>query len=92
MALALQGLGPDHGAGGKLFEEVTDRYAARHRVKPGLTGLAQVRGYRGKTDTEDKLILRVESDLEYIEKWSPWLDFVILVRTLLAVARMQNAH
>ena len=83
---------PGTRAGGKLFEEVTDRYAARHRVKPGLTGLAQVRGYRGKTDTEEKLILRVESDLEYIEEWSLWLDFVILVRTLLAVARMRNAH
>jgi exopolysaccharide biosynthesis polyprenyl glycosylphosphotransferase len=83
---------PGTRAGGKLFEEVTDRYAARHRVKPGLTGLAQVRGYRGQTDTEEKLLLRVESDLEYIEKWSLWLDFVILLRTLLAVARMQNAH
>ena len=83
---------PGTRAGGKLFEDVTDRYAARHRVKPGLTGLAQVRGYRGKTDTEEKLILRVESDLEYIENWSPWLDVVILVRTLLAVARMRNAH
>jgi exopolysaccharide biosynthesis polyprenyl glycosylphosphotransferase len=83
---------PGTRAGGTLFEEVTDRYAARHRVKPGLTGLAQVRGYRGKTDTEEKLILRVESDLEYIENWSLWLDVVILVRTLLAVARMRNAH
>ena len=83
---------PGTRAGGKLFEDVTDRYAARHRVKPGLTGLAQVRGYRGMTDTEEKLILRVESDLEYIETWSPWLDVVILVRTLLAVARMRNAH
>jgi Undecaprenyl-phosphate glucose phosphotransferase len=83
---------PGTRAGGKLFEDVTDRYAARHRVKPGLTGLAQVRGYRGKTDTEEKLLLRVESDLEYIEKWSLWLDVVILGRTLLAVARMRNAH
>ncbi len=83
---------PGTRAGGKLFEDVTDRYAARHRVKPGLTGLAQVRGYRGMTDTEEKLVLRVESDLEYIEKWSLWLDVVILVRTLLAVARMRNAH
>jgi polysaccharide biosynthesis protein PslA len=83
---------PGTRAGGKLFEQVTDRYAARHRVKPGLTGLAQVRGYRGKTDTEEKLVLRVESDLEYIEKWSLWLDLVILVRTLLAVAQMRNAH
>ena len=83
---------PGTRAGGKLFEDVTDRYASRHRVKPGLTGLAQVRGYRGMTDTEEKLLLRVESDLEYIEKWSLWLDVVILVRTLLAVARMRNAH
>jgi len=82
---------PGTRAGGKLFEEVVDRYAARHRVKPGLTGLAQVRGWRGPTETEEKLIRRVESDLEYIENWSPWLDFVILVRTLLAVARMRNA-
>lgn len=83
---------PGTRAGGKLFEDVTTRYAARHRVKPGLTGLAQVRGYRGMTDTEEKLLLRVESDLEYIEKWSLWLDVVILLRTLLAVARMRNAH
>ena len=82
---------PGTRAGGRPFEEVAARYAARHRVKPGLTGLAQVRGWRGPTETEDKLLRRVESDLEYIETWSPWLDFTILVRTLLAVARMRNA-
>jgi Undecaprenyl-phosphate glucose phosphotransferase len=82
---------PGTRAGDRPFEEVMARYAARHRVKPGLTGLAQVRGWRGPTETEDKLIRRVESDLEYIETWSPWLDLVILVRTLLAVARMRNA-
>ncbi|SDB56284.1 exopolysaccharide biosynthesis polyprenyl glycosylphosphotransferase [Belnapia rosea] len=82
---------PGTRAGGRPFEEVAARYAARHRVKPGLTGLAQVRGWRGPTETEDKLLRRVESDLEYIDTWSPWLDFTILVRTLLAVARMRNA-
>jgi Undecaprenyl-phosphate glucose phosphotransferase len=82
---------PGTRAGGRPFEEVAARYAARHRVKPGLTGLAQVRGWRGPTETEDKLIRRVESDLEYIENWSPWLDLTILVRTLVAVARMRNA-
>jgi Undecaprenyl-phosphate glucose phosphotransferase len=82
---------PGTRAGGRPFEEVADRYAARHRVKPGLTGLAQVRGWRGPTETEEKLIRRVESDLEYIENWSLWLDFTILLRTLLAVARMRNA-
>jgi lipopolysaccharide/colanic/teichoic acid biosynthesis glycosyltransferase len=70
---------------------VVANYAARHRVKPGLTGLAQVRGYRGPTLTEDHIVKRVESDLEYIERWSIWLDFAIIMRTLLAVARMRNA-
>ncbi|MDB5373056.1 MAG: Undecaprenyl-phosphate glucose phosphotransferase [Belnapia sp.] len=82
---------PGTRAGGRPFEEVAVRYAARHRVKPGLTGLAQVRGFRGPTETEDKLLKRVDSDLEYIDTWSPWLDLTILVRTLLAVARMRNA-
>ena len=66
-------------------------YAARHQVKPGLTGLAQVRGWRGPTITEEQIIRRVESDLEYIERWSPWLDITIILRTLLAVACMRNA-
>ena len=82
---------PGTRAGSKLFEEVTPLYAARHRVKPGLTGLAQVRGWRGPTETEEKLIRRVESDLEYIENWSPWLDIAIILRTLVAVACMRNA-
>jgi polysaccharide biosynthesis protein PslA len=83
---------PGTRAGGRPFEEVTTRYAARHRVKPGLTGLAQVRGLRGETDTEDKLIWRLESDLEYIENWSLWQDLSILARTLFSVARMTNAY
>jgi Undecaprenyl-phosphate glucose phosphotransferase len=82
---------PGTRAGARRFEEVVARYAARHRVKPGLTGLAQVRGWRGPTETEEKLIRRVESDLEYIECWSVWLDIAIILRTLVAVARMRNA-
>jgi len=83
---------PGTQAGSRPFEQVVDRYAARHRVKPGLTGLAQVRGFRGETRTEDKLIRRVESDLEYIDTWSLWLDLSIMVRTLVIVLRMQNAY
>ena len=83
---------PQTRAAGRPFEEVVARYAARHRVKPGMTGLAQVRGWRGETDTEEKIIRRVESDLEYIENWSVWLDAAILVRTLLMVLRMKNAY
>ncbi len=83
---------PGTRAAGRPFEEVAERYAARHRVKPGLTGLAQVRGWRGPTETEEKLLRRVEADLEYIETWSLWLDALIILRTLVAVARMRNAY
>ena len=69
-------------AGGKPFELVTPRYPARHRVRPGMTGLAQVRGWRGETETSDKLLCRVAADLEYIDTWSLWLDLVILARTV----------
>ncbi len=51
-----------------------------------------MRGWRGATETEDKLLRRVESDLEYIETWSLWLDLEILVRTVAAVLRMRNAY
>ncbi len=83
---------PGTRAGGRPFEEVVERYAARHRVKPGLTGLAQVRGLRGETRTEETLIRRVESDLEYIDSWSLWLDLTIMARTVIIVACMQNAY
>jgi len=83
---------PGTRAAGRLFEDVAPRYAARHRVKPGMTGLAQVRGWRGETDTELKLLQRVASDLEYIETWSLRLDFEILLRTIPVVARMLNAY
>jgi lipopolysaccharide/colanic/teichoic acid biosynthesis glycosyltransferase len=74
------------------FEQVTERYAQRHQVRPGMTGLAQVRGWRGQTDTEQKLISRLDSDLEYIATWSLWLDGVILARTVATVLRMRNAY
>ena len=59
-------------------------YYARHNIKPGITGLAQVRGLRGETREIDQMIRRVDSDIEYINNWSLWLDFVILVRTVFA--------
>jgi Undecaprenyl-phosphate glucose phosphotransferase len=77
--------------GGRLFSDVLSSYAARHKVKPGITGWAQVRGWRGETDTEDKLIKRFEHDLYYIENWSIWFDFYILARTVVALALPKNA-
>ncbi|HSU06123.1 MAG TPA: sugar transferase [Acetobacteraceae bacterium] len=79
-------------AGGRPFEQVVTYYPARHRVPPGITGLAQVRGWRGETETEEKLIHRVQSDLEYIESWSLWLDLKILAQTLFALASAHNAY
>lgn len=83
---------PGTRAGGRLFEEVSGRYADRHTVRPGMTGLAQVRGWRGETDTEDKLLRRLDSDLEYIATWGLRLDLLIIWRTIFAVARMRNAY
>jgi polysaccharide biosynthesis protein PslA len=77
-------------AGGQLFEEVTQCYGARHCVKPGLTGLAQIRGWRGETDTEDKLLHRIDCDFEYIAHWSVRLDLAIIWRTARSVLFMGN--
>ncbi len=75
-----------------LFEEAVAEYAARHRVKPGLTGWAQVNGWRGETDTIEKIQRRVDHDLYYIENWSLFLDIKIVVMTVLAVLRGKNAY
>ncbi len=82
---------PSTRAAGRLFHEVVQTYAARHKVKPGITGWAQVCGWRGETDTEDKLVKRLEFDLYYIENWSVTFDMYILLRTVLAVLFPKNA-
>jgi lipopolysaccharide/colanic/teichoic acid biosynthesis glycosyltransferase len=79
-------------AAGRPFEAITHRYGARHAVKPGMTGLAQVRGWRGETDTEEKLLRRIDSDLEYIATWSLGRDLLILCRTIVTMLRMPNAY
>ena len=78
-------------AAGRPFEAVTYRYIARHGVKPGITGLAQIRGWRGETDTEEKLLRRVDSDLEYIATRTIPGDLLIICRTVDTVLRMHNA-
>ena len=67
---------------------ITD-YFARRNIKPGITGLAQVRGFRGETRDLEQMIQRVESDIEYINNWSLWLDVVIMLRTVSALAGKQ---
>jgi polysaccharide biosynthesis protein PslA len=69
-------------AEGALYWEAVPTYWQRHSVMPGLTGLAQIRGYRGPTEKRSEIANRVASDLEYIQTWSLRLDIKILVRTL----------
>jgi Undecaprenyl-phosphate glucose phosphotransferase len=76
----------------KLYADVVDGYFARHRVKPGVTGWAQINGWRGETDTEEKIQRRVEHDLYYIENWSVTFDLYILLMTLFALLKGHNAY
>ena len=76
----------------RLYDQVVDSYFARHRVKPGITGWAQINGWRGETDTEEKLQRRVEHDLHYIENWSVFFDLYILAVTPFALLKTSNAY
>ena len=76
----------------RLFDEAVDGYFARHRVKPGITGWAQVNGWRGEVNSEEKIQKRVEFDLYYIENWSVLFDLVILFKTPFALIKGENAY
>ena len=76
----------------RLYDEAVDGYFARHRVKPGITGWAQIHGWRGETDSQEKIQHRVEHDLYYIENWSILLDLYILAQTPFALIRTENAY
>jgi len=74
------------------FERRISLYARRHNVKPGITGWAQINGFRGEIDNEEKLRKRVEYDLFYIDNWSLWLDLKIIARTVLSPTAYRNAY
>ncbi len=84
---AVQARAADH-----LYGDVVDTYYVRHKVKPGITGWAQINGWRGETDTAEKIRKRVDCDLYYIENWSLTLDLYILARTPLALLKTDNAY
>jgi Undecaprenyl-phosphate glucose phosphotransferase len=85
-----------HAPGTRLGDRKVDlivaTYAQRHRVKPGITGLAQVSGYRGEMTTEEQVIERIRYDLAYIENWSIWLDIKIMFWTVIRESRGHNAY
>jgi Undecaprenyl-phosphate glucose phosphotransferase len=79
-------------AAGQLYPEIVAGYALRHKIKPGITGWAQVNGWRGETDTEEKIIRRVEFDLYYMNHWSLLFDLYILAMTLVKAPFHRNAY
>ncbi|BBE71504.1 undecaprenyl-phosphate glucose phosphotransferase [Oharaeibacter diazotrophicus] len=76
----------------RLWEEVVDGYFARHKVKPGVTGWAQISGLRGEVDSPSKIQARVEHDLAYIENWSVLFDLYILMMTPIRILNQENAY
>lgn len=90
--MSVVGPRPHAVAHNELYRKLINGYMIRHKVRPGITGLAQVNGLRGETETVEKMRERVRFDLEYLSHWSPWLDVKILCKTLWVIARDQNAY
>ena len=76
----------------EAFRKIVPSYMRRHLIKPGITGWAQVNGWRGETDTKEKILKRTEFDLYYLENWSIWLDFKIIIMTIKSCLYDNNAH
>ena len=79
-------------AAGRLYNDAVQDYASRHRVKPGITGWAQINGWRGETETLEQIEKRVEHDLAYIESWSLWLDIKIILLTIIRGFTDEHAY
>jgi exopolysaccharide biosynthesis polyprenyl glycosylphosphotransferase len=90
--MSLVGPRPHAVAHNNIYEERIRLYARRHNVKPGITGWAQVHGFRGETDSIQKMRDRVEHDLHYIDHWSLMLDIKILFMTLFSLRSYRNAY
>lgn len=90
--MSLVGPRPHASAHNEQYRKLIHHYMLRHKVKPGITGLAQVRGWRGETDTVEKMERRVQCDHEYIRTWSIWLDLRILFETVWVVLGRKNAY
>ncbi len=91
-SMSLVGPRPHASAHNERYRKLIRGYMLRHKVKPGITGLAQVEGFRGETETLDKMQKRVDCDHRYIREWSVWLDLKIMLRTFFVVFKQQNAY
>jgi len=90
--MSIVGPRPHAVAHNELYRQLIKAYMVRHKVKPGITGWAQVHGHRGETDTVEKMQARVEYDLEYLRNWSLGLDLQIIARTVIVVLLGKNAY
>jgi putative colanic acid biosynthesis UDP-glucose lipid carrier transferase len=90
--MSLVGPRPHAVSHNEQYRKIINGYMIRHKVRPGITGLAQVNGCRGETDTDEKMRLRVKYDLEYLNSWSPWLDLKIIIKTILLVVHDPHAY
>jgi putative colanic acid biosynthesis UDP-glucose lipid carrier transferase len=90
--MSVVGPRPHAVAHNELYRKLISGYMIRHKVRPGITGLAQVNGLRGETETVEKMRERVRFDLEYLSHWSPWLDLKIIFKTVWVIAQDQNAY
>jgi putative colanic acid biosynthesis UDP-glucose lipid carrier transferase len=91
--MSLVGPRPHAIAHNEMYRKLISGYMIRHKVRPGITGLAQVNGMRGETETLDKMSERVRYDLEYLRHWSPWLDLKIIFRTVgLIIGDSKNVY
>lgn len=90
--MSLVGPRPHATAQNEEFRTQIEGYMLRHKVKPGITGLAQVNGWRGETDSPEKMQKRIEFDHRYIREWSMWLDIKILFQTMPVVLACKNAY
>ena len=91
-SMSLVGPRPHANGHNEHYRKLIRGYMLRHKVKPGITGLAQVEGYRGETETLDKMQKRIECDHQYIQTWSLWLDIKIMFRTFFVVLKQDNAY
>lgn len=90
--MSIVGPRPHAVAHNEEYRKLIDGYMLRHKVKPGITGWAQINGFRGETETVNKMVKRVEYDLEYMHRWSIWLDLKIIVTTVFKGFSSKNAY
>jgi putative colanic acid biosynthesis UDP-glucose lipid carrier transferase len=90
--MSVVGPRPHAVAHNELYRKLIKSYMVRHKVRPGITGWAQVNGLRGETETVEKMRARIEYDLDYLRHWSLKLDLAIIWRTLFVVFKKQNAY